>query len=140
MLIELTNDLSSEKFYHGTKSNFNQGDLIVSGFSSNYGRRKKAKYLYLTATFDAEIWGDELYIGDSVGRIYIIKPTGLFEGDLNMTIKKFQGNTTRSYRSMHPIRVIGEITDWHGHSMEVLKTMKNNIERVKHPGIGVIEV
>jgi hypothetical protein len=36
--IETTNDLSSEQFYHGTKANLKQGDLIEPGFNSNYGQ------------------------------------------------------------------------------------------------------
>lgn len=39
--IETANDLNSEKFYHGTKSNLKQGDLIQPGFNSNYGKGKK---------------------------------------------------------------------------------------------------
>ncbi len=45
-------DLSSQRFYHGTKANLKQGDLIEPGFNSNYGKRKKASYIYLTATLD----------------------------------------------------------------------------------------
>jgi hypothetical protein len=32
--IKTTNDLSSEKLYHGTKANLKQGDLIGSGYNS----------------------------------------------------------------------------------------------------------
>ncbi len=49
-------DLNSEKFYHGTKSDLKQGDLIEPGFNSNYGTRKRASFVYLTATLDAAIW------------------------------------------------------------------------------------
>ena len=38
--IESTYDLSSQRFYHGTKANLKQGDLIEPGFNSNYGKRK----------------------------------------------------------------------------------------------------
>jgi len=55
--IESTYDLGSQRFYHGTKTNLKQGDLIGAGFNSNYGKRKKASYVYLTATLDAAIWG-----------------------------------------------------------------------------------
>ena len=48
--IKSTSDLSSQRFYHGTKANLKQGDLIEPGFNSNYGKRKKASYIYLTAT------------------------------------------------------------------------------------------
>ncbi len=30
----------NEVFYHGTKADLKQGDLIGPGFSSNYGQRK----------------------------------------------------------------------------------------------------
>ena len=47
----------SQTFYHGTKANLKTGDLIEVDFNSNYGKKKKAKYIYLTATLDAAIWG-----------------------------------------------------------------------------------
>src|SRR5687767_9344993 len=137
--IETTKDQNSEKFYHGTKSILKLGDLIESGFNSNYGQGKKAKYIYLTATLDAAIWGAELALGEGVGRIYIVEPTGPFEDDPNLTDKKFPGNPTMSYRSLHPLRVIGEIWDWQGHSQEQLKTMKEQLERLKQLGIEAIE-
>ena len=137
--IETSNDLNSEKFYHGTKANLKQGDLIEPGFNSNYGQRNKAKYVYLTATLDAAIWGAELSLGEGVGRIYIVEPIGPFEDDPNLTDKKFPGNPTKSYRTKNPLLVIGEVTDWQGHSPEQLKAMKDGIERAKQLGIEAIE-
>ena len=133
------NDQTSEPFYHGTKANLKQGDLIEAGFSSNYGQRNKAKYVYFSATLDAAIWGAELAQGEGKGRIYLVEPMGSFEDDPNLTDKKFPGNPTRSYRTMAPLRVIGEATDWQGHSPEQLKTMKDNLERLKKLGIEAIE-
>lgn len=137
--IEPSNDLSSLSFYHGTKANLKQGDLIEPGFHSNYGSRKKASYVYLTATLDAAIWGAELALGESPGRIYIVEPTGPIEDDPNLTDKKFPGNPTKSYRTLHPIRIIGEVKDWQGHSPEQLKAMKEHLERLKELGIEAIE-
>jgi hypothetical protein len=136
---ESADEPSSQKFYHGTKVNLKQGDLIAPGFNSNYGKRKKAKYVYLSATLEAAIWGAELAVGEEPGRIYIVEPTGPFEDDPNLTDKKFPGNPTKSYRSLHPLRVIGEVTDWQGHSPEQLKTMKDHLERLKELGIEAIE-
>jgi Rifampin ADP-ribosyl transferase len=34
-----------------------RGLLIAPGYTSNYGKKKKATYVYLTATLDAAIWG-----------------------------------------------------------------------------------
>jgi hypothetical protein len=45
--------MSAEQYYHGTKADLKPGDLIAPGFASNYGQRKQAKYIYLTATLDA---------------------------------------------------------------------------------------
>jgi rifampin ADP-ribosylating transferase len=50
-------DLSSQRFYHGTKADLEPRDLIEPGYNSNYGKRKKAAYVYLTATLDAATWG-----------------------------------------------------------------------------------
>jgi len=135
----MLNDLTSTQFYHGTKANLQQGDLIAPGFHSNYGQRKKAKYVYFSATLDAAIWGAELALGEDTGRIYIIEPTGAFEDDPNLTDKKFPGNPTKSYRSLHPLRIIGEVSDWQGHTPEQLQAMKDNIERLKQQGIEAIE-
>ena len=129
----------SQKLYHGTKASLKPGDLITSGFNSNYGKQKKAAYVYLSATLEAAIWGAELAQGEVAGRIYMVEPTGPIEDDPNLTDKKFPGNPTKSYRSSDPLRVTGEVTDWHGHSEEQLKTMKDHLDRLKESGIEAIE-
>jgi hypothetical protein len=136
--IEPSIDISSQKFYHGTKANIKYGGLIKPGFNSNYGKRKKATYVYLTATLDAAIWGAELALGEGPGRIYIVEPTGPIEDDPNLTDKRYPGNPTKSYRSRNPLRVSGEVTDWKEHSPEQLRIMKENLERLKQQGIEAI--
>jgi rifampin ADP-ribosylating transferase len=63
-------------FYHGTKADLQPGDLLEPGYSSNFGERRKANYIYLTATLDAATWGAELAAGEGAGRIYRVEPTG----------------------------------------------------------------
>jgi rifampin ADP-ribosylating transferase len=125
-------------FYHGTKADLKPGDLLEPGYSSNYGERKKANYVYLTATMDAATWGAELAVGEVPGRIYRVEPTGPIEDDPNLTDKKFPGNPTRSYRTRQPLRVVGEVLDWEGHSPEELQTMRDNLEELKRQGIEAI--
>jgi rifampin ADP-ribosylating transferase len=137
--MESTYDMSSQRFYHGTKATLKPGDLIEPGFNSNYGKRKKASYVYLTATLDAAVWGAELALGEGPGRIYMVEPTGPIEDDPNLTDKKFPGNPTKSYRTRNPLRVSGEVMDWQGHSPELLKAMKENLERLKQLGIEATE-
>ena len=132
-------NLNSQRFYHGTKADLKVGDLIGPGYQSNYGARKKAGWVYLTATLDAATWGAELAAGEGRGRIYVVEPTGPFEDDPNLTDKKFPGNPTKSYRTRDPLRVIGEITDWQGHSAEQLKAMKDHIEQLRQQGVEAIE-
>ncbi|RSK49637.1 NAD(+)--rifampin ADP-ribosyltransferase [Hymenobacter rigui] len=134
-----TPDLTDQPLYHGTKADLKPGDLIVPGFASNYGQQRQAVYIYLTATLDAATWGAELALGEGRGRIYIVEPTGPFEDDPNLTDKKFPGNPTKSYRSKHPLRVTGEVTEWQGHSPEQLKAMQENLARLKELGIEAIE-
>ena len=64
--------------------------------------------------------GGELAAGEGAGRIYRVEPTGPPENDPNLTDKKSPGNPTRSYRTWQPLRVVGEVFDWDGHSPEVL--------------------
>jgi hypothetical protein len=132
-------NLNSTIYYHGTKVKLKQGDLIEPGFNSNYGKQKKASYVYLTATLDAATWGAELALGEGPGRIYVVEPTGPIEDDPNLTDKKFPGNPTKSYRSRNPLRVLTEVTDWQGHSPELLTAMKAHLERLKQQGIEAIE-
>lgn len=126
-------------FYHGTRADLKSGDLIAPGYSSNYGRRKQASWVYLTGTLDAAIWGAELAAGDGPGRIYVVEPTGAIEDDPNLTDQKFPGNPTLSYRSREPLRVIGEVAEWQGHSPGQLKAMKDHLERLKAQGIEAID-
>jgi hypothetical protein len=48
-------------------------------------------------------------------------------------------NPTKSYCTKSPLRIIGEVLDWQGHSQEQLKAMKDGIERIKQLGIEAIE-
>lgn len=126
-------------YLHGTKADLKPGDLIEAGRSSNYGERKNAAFVYLTGTLDAATWGAELAIGDGPGHIYIVEPTGPIEDDPNLTDKKFPGNPTRSFRTRAPLRVVGELTGWKGHSPEQLQAMKDGIARLAAQGIEAIE-
>lgn len=130
--------LDAGPFYHGTKADLKKGELLQPGYNSNYGERKKANYVYMTATMDAAIWGAELAVGDEPGRVYLVEPTGIFEDDPNLTDKKFPGNPTRSYRTRHPLRVVGEVFDWEGHSPEMLKNMREHLDKLKQLGIEAI--
>jgi hypothetical protein len=120
-------------FYHGTKADLAVGDLIRPGFGSNFVGRG-LKHIYFTATLEAATWGAELARGEGRGRIYIVEPTGPFDDDPNLTDKKFPGNITASYRSLEPLRVIGEVEDWAGHSSEQLQQMRDNLARRKAEG------
>ena len=126
-----TNDLSPERFYHGTKTDLKPGDLIEPGHRPNFGKpQRKTTWVYLTGILDAAIWGAELARGEGPGRIYIVEPTGPIVDDPDLTDKRFPGNPTKSYCSRGPLRVTGEVTDWQGHSPEALKAMKDAVERV----------
>jgi hypothetical protein len=126
-------------FYHGTKADLQIGDLIERGYTSNYGSRRQANFVYLTATLEAATWGAELAIGEGRGRIYIVEPTGPIEDDPNLTNKRFPGNPTKSYRSREPLRVVGEVVEWTGHPPERLREMLDHLEKLKVQGIEAIE-
>lgn len=125
----------AQTYFHGTKADLKIGNLIEAGFNSNYGQRKNAKYIFLSATLDAAIWGAELAFGEGKGRIYLVEPTGEIEDDPDLTDRKFPGNPTKSYRSTQPFKVVGEVTVWQGHTPEQVKAMKSGLEKLKEQGI-----
>ena len=132
-------DAEQERYYHGTYADLKPGDLVQPGFSSNFGSRRKASFVYLAATVDAATWGAELAIGEGPGRIYVVEPTGPLEDDPNLTDKKFPGNPTRSYRSRDPLLVTGELTGWAGHDPELLQSMRDRVAELAELGIEAID-
>lgn len=129
----------AEPFYHGTKADLAVGDLLGAGYASNFGKRRQAKFVYLTGTLDAAIWGAELAQGQDRGRIYVVEPTGPIEDDPNLTDQKFPGNPTRSYRTPYPLRIIGEVINWTGHTPEQLKAMRDRLAELDRQGVEAIE-
>jgi hypothetical protein len=130
-------------FFHGTKSEFEIGDELTAGHGSNYHDGHVANHVYFAALLEPAIWGAELAValGDGTGseRIYIVEPTGPFEDDPNVTNKKYRGNVTQSYRTRHPVRIIGELERWEGHPPEILQGMLNSIAKLRADGHDVIE-
>ena len=126
-------------FYHETKADLATGDLLGAGFNSNYGKRRAARFVYFPATLEAATWGAELAQGEGRERIYIVEPTGPFEDDPNLTDKKFPGNPTKSYRTLDPLRIVGEVETWTGHTPEQLKTMRDRLAELDRQGVEAIE-
>ena len=126
-------------YLHGTKADLAVGELLVPGRESNFERGRTMNYIYFTATLDAATWGAELAAGDGRGRIYIVEPTGGFEDDPNVTDKKFPGNPTQSFRSLEPLRVVGEVLDWVGHPPTALRAMREGVAAAKRRGASEID-
>jgi rifampin ADP-ribosylating transferase len=120
-------------YLHGTKADLAVGEMLIAGRESNFEAGRVMNYVYFTATLDAATWGAELASGEGRGRIYVVEPTGEFEDDPNVTDKKFPGNPTQSFRSREPLRVVGELVDWVGHSPEKLQVMRGAVHE-KGPG------
>ncbi len=127
-------------YFHGTKADLKPGDLIGAGYASNYGKRKNAKFIFLTATLDAAIWGAELAFGDGPGRIYLVEPTGPIEDDPDLTDRKFPGNPTCSYRSRDALRVLAEVMHWQGHPAEQVNAMRAHLQQLDQEGIESLNV
>lgn len=138
--LRVTGEVTEWPLYHGTRADLKPGDLIKPGHTTNFGdKARTANHVYMAGTLDAATWGAELAVGEGRGRIYIVEPTGPIEDDPNLTNKKFRGNPTKSFRSRDPVRVVGEVVDWRGHSPEVLKAMKDGLERLSQQGIEAID-
>lgn len=130
-------------FFHGTKETFETGDLVVAGQPSNFQDGRISNHVYFAALLEPAVWGAELATAltgsDGRGHVYVVEPSGPFEDDPNVTNKKFAGNPTRSYRTKHPMRVIGEVHEWEGHAPEVLQSMLDGLARLREQGLDLIE-
>jgi rifampin ADP-ribosylating transferase len=126
-------------YLHGTKADLAVGDMLAPGRQSNFEDGRVMNHVYFTATLDAAVWGAELADGEGRGHIYIVVPEGDFEDDPNVTNKRFPGNPTQSFRSRDPLRVIGELVDWVGHSPEKLQAMRDGLNALKRQGDAQIE-
>ncbi|GAB3013320.1 NAD(+)--rifampin ADP-ribosyltransferase [Spirosoma pulveris] len=122
--------LSNGPFYHGTKADLKIGDLLTAGFRSNYNPEIIMNHIYFTALVNGAGLAAALAKGDGNERVYIVEPTGSFENDPNVTDKKFPGNPTRSYRSLAPLKIVGEVTDWVRLTPDELQTWRENIARI----------
>ncbi len=129
----------SQTYFHGTKADLIIGGFLKVGFNSNYAQYGQLNHIYFTATLDAAIWGTELASGKGAEKIYLVEPTGIIEDDPNLTDKKFPGNPTMSYRSKYPLKVVGEVTNWQGHTSEQIKAMKNGLTKLREEGLDEIE-
>ena len=126
-------------YLHGTKADLAVGEMLVPGRESNFEQGRVMNYVYFTATLDAATWGAELAAGDGRGRIYVVEPMGDFEDDPNVTNKRFPGNPTQSFRSRDPLRVVGELVDWVGHSPEKLEAMQGRLDVLQRDRTAQIE-
>ena len=118
-------------FFHGTKADLREGDLLKAGFRSNYRPEVVMNHIYFTALPNGAGLAAELAAGEGAPRVYAVEPTGPFEDDPNVTDKKFPGNPTRSYRSSSPLRVVGEITDWTRQTPEALQVWKERLAALR---------
>lgn len=114
-------------FYHGTRANLSVGDVLIPGNRSNYDERVVMNHNYFTAVPKGAGLAAELAKGDGRPRVFVVEPTGPFEDDPNVTNKKFPGNPTRSYRSAHPLKVIGEIESWESFDPEFIRQLRMRV-------------
>jgi rifampin ADP-ribosylating transferase len=129
---------ASGALLHGTRVDLSVGDRLVPGCRSNYEDGRISNHVYMTRTLDAAVWGAEMARGGGRCRVYIVEPEGALEDDPNVTDKRFPGNPTRSYRTREPVKVVGEITDWVGHSPEQLQAMRDGLADLQRRGLAVI--
>ena len=115
-------------FFHGTKADLAVGDLLTAGFSSNYRAEVVMNHIYFTALPKGAGLAAEIARAEGTPRVYVVEPTGPFENDPNVTDKKFPGNPTRSYRSRHPLKIIGELSTWELYDPEFIEQLRRRIK------------
>ena len=84
-------------------------------------------HIYFTALVNGAGLAAALANGDGTERVYIVEPTGSFENDPNVTDKKFPGNPSRSYRTMSPLKIVGEVTEWFRQTPEQIQKWREKL-------------
>ena len=128
----------SGAYFHGTRADLRAGDFLVSGHRSNYRPEHISNFVYMTQVLDGAVLAAEMAVGKGHPRVYIVEPTGSVEDDPNVTDKRFPGNPTRSYRTREPVKIIGELTDWVGHTPEQLRAMRESLAELTRQGLDVV--
>jgi len=114
-------------FFHGTRAELRVGDLLTPGFRSNYRASVVMNHIYFTSIPKGAGLAAEIANGSGRPRVYIVEPLGDFENDPNVTDKKFPGNPTRSYRSSHPLKIVGELDKWEVYDSEFIHALRVRI-------------
>ncbi len=127
----MSEPLDDGPFYHGTKADLREGDLLTAGFRSNYKPDVVMNHIYFTALPDGAGLAAEIAPGDGEPRVYLVEPTGEYENDPNVTDKKFPGNPTRSYRSMAPLRIVSEVHNWTRLTPEALQMWRDRLAAIR---------
>lgn len=127
-------------FYHGTAAALPPGTLLAPGFESNYQPGRISNNVYFTALpLPAAGLAAELAAiltgADPPGHVYLVEPTGPFEDDPNVTNKRFPGNPTRSYRSIHPLRILAEVEGFERCDPAMVQGMLATLERLRAQGL-----
>lgn len=127
----MSEPLDDGPFYHGTKADLHEGDLLTAGFRSNYKPDVVMNHIYFTALPDGAGLAAEIAPGDGDPRVYLVEPTGEYENDPNVTDKKFPGNPTRSYRSKAPLRIVAEVHDWTRLTPEAFQMWRDRLAAIR---------
>lgn len=107
------------------------GDLLTSGFRSIYRPDIVMNHACFTALRDGAGLTTELAAGEGAPHVHAVEPMGAFEDDPNVTDKKFPGNPVRSYRTTHPLRVVGEVTEWTRQTPEALEAWRDRLASIR---------
>jgi rifampin ADP-ribosylating transferase len=122
-------------FYHGTRASLRPGDRISAGRPSNYRPEIIMNHVYFTALRDGAGLAAELaaMLGPDGAEphVYVVRPTGEYEDDPNVTDKKFPGNPTRSYRTSAPLEVVEEVAEWTRQTPEALEVWRERLTKMR---------
>ena len=60
-----------------------------------------------------------------------LRPTWTRRSPASKVLRRVPGNPTQSYRTRHPLRIVGELDDWTGHDPEVLERTLAGLARLR---------
>src|SRR5699024_7222864 len=107
----MSEPLDQGPFFHGTKAALQPGDLLTAGYAWNDRPEEVMNHIDFSSLRDGAGLAAEVAVlrsetddPSAQPHVYEVELIAEFEDEPNVTVKKFPGNPTRSYRSSAPLR------------------------------------
>ena len=125
-------------FYHGTKADLAVGDLHPPRLRQQFRRAGAEAYLFLRDARCGDLGRGAGAREKGAGASTSSSRPAHSRTTPTSPTRNSPATSTASYRSLDPLRIVGEVEEWAGHPPEQLQQMRDNLARMKAHGTDTI--